>query len=146
MAWPEQAIDPEAINGDRRFDRRYAITLDLRWKLIRRRKVLQSGCGATVDLSSGGILFEAGRPLPIGLNVELSISWPALLHDIAPMQLVASGKIVRANGSRAAMQMTQHEFRTMGSSSEHRAMATLPARATPFYRASAVSGKFGTLQ
>jgi hypothetical protein len=49
--------------------------------------------------------------------VELSIAWPALLHNIAPMQLVVSGRIVRAEGARAAVRMVQHEFRTAGSSS-----------------------------
>src|SRR5512143_1587303 len=72
MSWSGQETHPQGINGDRRYDRRYGITLEVRWKLVRRRKVLESGVGTTVDLSSGGILFDAGRPLPVGLNVELS--------------------------------------------------------------------------
>jgi hypothetical protein len=104
----------DRIRGERRDDRRYNLTLDLRWKLVRRRKVLDAGFGRTVDLSSGGVLFDAGRPLPIGLNVEMSIAWPALLHNVAPMQLVVSGKIVRAEGLRAAIRLSAHEFRTAG--------------------------------
>ncbi len=107
----------DRIRGDRRRDRRYLLNLDLRWKLVRRRKVLESGNGRTVDVSSSGVCFDAGRPLPVGLNVELSIAWPALLHNIAPMQLVVSGRIIRAEGMRAAVRMIQHEFRTAGSSS-----------------------------
>ena len=114
MGWPEQNKSNECINGDRRFDRRYEMALEVRWKLVRRRKVLDSGTGTTVDLSSGGILFDAGRPLPVGLNVELSISWPALLHKVAPMQLVVSGRIVRAIGTLTGIHMVQHEFRTVG--------------------------------
>ena len=102
------------IAGDRRHDRRYEIRLDVRWKLIRRRRVLETGVGQTIDLSSGGIHFETDRSLPVGLNVELSIAWPALLHNMAPLQLVAYGKIVRSLGSRTAIQMFQHEFRTAG--------------------------------
>src|SRR5688500_3359026 len=97
MSWL-QASKPDGIYGDRRSDRRYEIALELRWKLVRRRKVLETGTGSTVDLSSGGILFDAGRQLPVGLNVELSVAWPALLHNVAPMQWVATGKIVRSNG------------------------------------------------
>jgi hypothetical protein len=104
----------DRIGGDRRTDRRYTLTLDLRWRLVRRRKVLDSGSGRTLDLSSSGLCFEAGRPLPVGLNVELSISWPALLHNVAPMQLAVAGKIVRAEGPRTAIRMVQHEFRTAG--------------------------------
>lgn len=107
----------DRIRGDRRRDRRYHLNLDLRWKLVRRRKVLESGSGRTLDVSSSGLYFDAGRPLPVGLNVELSIAWPALLHNIAPMQLVISGRIIRAEGVRAAVRMVQHEFRTAGSSS-----------------------------
>jgi hypothetical protein len=110
----------DSIRGDRRDDRRYKLTLDLRWKLVRRRKVLESGSGRTLDVSSSGVFFEAGRPLPVGLNVEISISWPALLHDTAPMQLVVSGKIVRVEGLRAAVRMVQHEFRTAGAAGEPR--------------------------
>ena len=66
------------------------------------------------------MLFDAGRHLPEGLNVELSIAWPVLLHNVAPMQLVAIGKIVRCNGRQVAMQTTQHEFRTAGIPAEHR--------------------------
>ena len=57
---------------------------------------------------------------PKGLNVELSIAWPVLLHNVAPMQLVATGKIVRCNGRQVAIQTTQHEFRTAGISAEQR--------------------------
>src|ERR1044071_5752250 len=90
----------DRIHGERRFDRRYDIALDLRWKLVRRRRVLDNGIGRTLDLSSGGILFDAGRQLPVGLGIELAISWPALLQNVAPMQLVVSGRIIRTTGSR----------------------------------------------
>ena len=110
----------DQIAGDRRQDRRYQLQLECKWKLIRRRKVLDTGIGRTVDVSSGGLLFDAGRHLPEGLNVELSIAWPVLLHNVAPMQLVATGKIVRTNGRQVAIQTTQHEFRTAGISAEQR--------------------------
>src|ERR1700758_240270 len=98
MARSEEVNEIETIGGDRRFDRRYQLQLEVRWKLIRRRKVQDAGTGRTIDLSSGGILFDASRPLPAGLNVELNISWPVLLHNVAPMQLVVSGRVVRSSG------------------------------------------------
>ena len=107
-----EAVD--TIAGDRREDRRYGIHLDVKWKLIRRRRVLDAGIGKTVDLSSGGLLFDPGRHLPEGLNVELSITWPVLLHNVAPLQLVVSGRIVRASGRQVAVRTVQHEFRTAG--------------------------------
>jgi hypothetical protein len=106
----------DTIAGDRRQDRRYSLRLDCKWKLIRRRRVLDSGTGNTLDLSSGGLLFDAGRHLPEGLNVELSISWPVMLHNVAPLQLVISGRIVRARGQIIAIRTVQHEFRTTAAS------------------------------
>jgi PilZ domain len=114
MPWPDQDEVQDRINGERRFDRRYDIALDLRWKLVRRRKVLESGNGRTVDLSSGGVRFDSGRLLPIGATVELSIAWPALLHNVSPMQLVITGRIIRSTNTHTAIHMVQHEFRTAG--------------------------------
>jgi hypothetical protein len=110
----------ETIGGDRREDRRYQIPLELRWKLIRRRKVLFSGEGRSIDLSSGGMLFDAGRPLPVGLNLEISAAWPVLLRDETPMQLFFSGRIVRSQGNFIAFRIVQHEFRTAGGVGENR--------------------------
>ncbi len=125
--WGKSAAEGDAIAGDRRKDRRYQLQLELKWTLIRRRRVLDTGVGRTVDVSSGGILFDAGRHLPEGLNVELSIAWPVLLHNVAPMQLVATGKIVRGNGRQVAIQTVQHEFRTTGIPSEHRNVQSMLA-------------------
>ena len=127
MEWSEELDRVDGINGDRRKDRRYSIHLELRWKLIRRRRVLETGVGQTIDLSSGGILFDPGRQLPVGLNVELAISWPVLLRNEAPMQLVAYGRIVRAGQNRTAVSMAQHEFRTSGTLADQRPMKGVAA-------------------
>jgi hypothetical protein len=60
--------------------------------------------------------------------VELSISWPVLLHNVAPMQLVASGRIVRSIGAQVAIHLTQHEFRTVGNPQDHRQMLAAASR------------------
>ena len=117
MKW-KQDRKPDRIAGDRRADRRYEIRLDLRWKLVRRRRVLESGTGYTIDLSSGGVQFEAGRPLPMGFQVELSVAWPILLDSVSPLQLVVQGKVVRSRYGRTAVRMDQHEFRTAGQAAE----------------------------
>jgi hypothetical protein len=133
----------DCINGERRSDRRYDLRLEARWKLIRRRRVLDTGSGQTIDLSSGGLLLEAGRPLPVGLNVELSVSWPVLLHNTAPLQLVVTGRIVRSEGSLAGIRMVQHEFRTVAVQTEQRrvAAAALSRRPAPFGERHVIWGK-----
>lgn len=116
----ETVQQTDSIGGERRNDRRYEINLDVRWKLVRRRRVIDSGVGFTLDLSRGGIRFQAGRLLPVGLNIELSVAWPARLHNVAAMQLSVQGKIVRSSNGWAAIRTVQHEFRTLGIPSEHR--------------------------
>ncbi|MCU1232256.1 MAG: type pilus assembly PilZ [Candidatus Solibacter sp.] len=137
MGWAKRTTEGDAIAGDRRQDRRYEIQLDVKWKLIRRRRVLDTGTGQTVDMSSGGILFDAGRHLPEGLNVELSITWPVLLHNVAPMQLVAAGRIVRSSGRLVAIQTVQHEFRTVGVQAEPKAIPPRANRTFPITSSSA---------
>ena len=144
MEWPGEAEKTESINGDRRRDRRYGIHLDLRWKLIRRRRVLETGVGQTVDLSSGGILFVSGHTLPVGLNVELAITWPVLLRNEAPMQLIVAGRIVRTSPNGTAVEMAQHEFRTMGTASERgRQGSTTPPSSSMFMSSGSGGAGFG---
>jgi hypothetical protein len=119
-AWEKPAPALQGIAGERRHNKRYGIQLDLKWKLVRRCKVLDTGAGRTFDLSSSGIIFYAGRDLPEGLNVDLSIAWPVLLHNVAPLQLAVAGRIVRCEDCMIAVEMIQHEFRTAGIASEHR--------------------------
>jgi hypothetical protein len=116
------------IGLERRSDRRYELALTVRWRLIRRRRVVDSGTGTTVDVSSGGLLLETDRELETGLMIELSIAWPVLLHNVAPLQLVVAGRVVRAQGRRVAVRMLQHEFRTAGVSRARRSGPELMPR------------------
>jgi PilZ domain-containing protein len=104
------------ISGERRADRRYEVKLAVRWALVYRRRVLDSGDGITVDLSSGGILFETDRQLPVGRNITLSIAWPTMLNQATPLQLRIDGLVIRTAGRRVAARIERHEFRTAGGS------------------------------
>ena len=121
----------ERIGGDRRSDRRYPLSLGLRWNLVSRKKVVDSGTGRTVDLSSGGILFDAGIRLPAGQKICLAIYWPVLLHQSVQMQLIVEGRIVRSDGGRIAIRKTQHEFRTAGVPSRPLTESSLRTAAAP---------------
>jgi c-di-GMP-binding flagellar brake protein YcgR len=103
-----------ALVRERRASRRYEIPLRLRWKVLRRKRLLETGTGTTVDLSSTGILFETDTKLPLDGAVELSIAWPILLDGSLAMQLVVAGRIARVTGRKVAIAITQYEFRTAG--------------------------------
>jgi hypothetical protein len=141
--WGKPVAESDAIGGERRQDRRYNLQLELKWKLIRRRRLLDRGAGRTIDVSSGGIRFDAGRQLPEGLNVELSISWPVLLHNVAPMQLVATGKIVRCDGRQVAIQTMHYEFRTAGAPSERATPLEMAPRDASMLPSSAIFAALG---
>jgi hypothetical protein len=99
-------------DGERRRRQRYRLELEARYKVLRRGEVLASGVGRTVDISSQGILFSSDQPLAQGLNVELSISWPTLLNQVAPLQLLVVGRVVRCGTHEAAIQFERYTFRT----------------------------------
>ena len=103
------------IGGDRRAERRYELELEIRWKLLHRRRVLDNGTGRTRDLSSHGILFETGCAVPLGAHLEVEVSWPALLHGVRPLKLMAAGRVVRSDAACTAIRVMQHEFRIAGS-------------------------------
>jgi hypothetical protein len=100
-------------NRDQRSHRRYAVTLDLEYKLVKRSRVVQLGSGRTLNISSGGVLFEATYALSPGGLLELMISWPVFLEGFCPLKLVMRGHVVRNDdGNQVAITVTYHEFRT----------------------------------
>lgn len=103
-----------AFPRERRARRRYEMSLRLRWKVVRRKRLLETGTGMTLDLSSTGVLLQTDSKLPLSGTVELSIAWPILLDDALPMQLMVAGRIVRVYGRFVAIEISQYEFRTAG--------------------------------
>jgi hypothetical protein len=102
---------PDA-NRDKRSHRRYPITLDVEYKLLKRGRVIQIGSGKTLDISSHGVLFEANEALAPGDLIELKMTWPFLLEGV-PLKLALRGRVVRVDdGKRIAVRVTYREFHT----------------------------------
>jgi len=73
---------------------------------------MDMGAGTTVDLSSGGILFESDHtPAATGF-MELAITWPARPNGVPPMHLTVMGRVVRMSGRHVAIRIRQHAFST----------------------------------
>lgn len=100
----------EMILGDRRSDRRYDLRLPMRYKLLRGRRVLHEGTGYTSNVGRGGIAFTAGRFLPSGLAIEISIQWPVLLRGHESIELRVGGRIARSDGEDAAVRANWFDF------------------------------------
>ncbi len=99
--------------NDRRVKHRFAFEREMRYKVMEDYQVVAEGTGRTVDISSGGVAFEAAG-IKTGTTVELSISWPVLLGEACLMRLMVVGRVVRAGKSEAACTIDRYEFRTQG--------------------------------
>jgi hypothetical protein len=119
---PAPALAPavrllESHRADQRLNRRYPIALEVEYKLLRKGRVERLGLGRSLNISSGGVLFEANEPLPAGSSVEVMMHWPFLLEGVCPLKLVIYGSVVRSDSKGVAVRTKHHEFRTAGARS-----------------------------
>ena len=102
----------EQSGAERRETDRFPIESQLHYKLIQARRLAETGQGRTLNMSSGGILFTAAAPIPVGRRVELSVDWPARLNGNCGLRLVALGKVVRSDITTAAVRIEKYDFHT----------------------------------
>jgi hypothetical protein len=105
-------------SADRRINRRFALSLALRYKVTRRRRLIEMGSGRTVDISSGGAAFMTAHVLPPKAQAELWLEWPVPLNG-HPLRLLMQGRVVRSNDGLAAVKISRHEFRLAGNALAH---------------------------
>jgi c-di-GMP-binding flagellar brake protein YcgR len=99
---------------NRRKTSRFPIIREIRYRVSTRDNLFETGVGATVNISSAGVLFSTEKPLLPGRRVEVAISWPAELNRSTALKLVARGRIVRTEDGHAAAELQNFEFRTVG--------------------------------
>jgi hypothetical protein len=76
---------------------------------------MQIGLGKSLNISSSAYCSPPNQSCGRAAG-ELAVSWPGvLLNDVLPLKLVASGRLVRSQGKRAAMSINKYEFKTRGS-------------------------------
>jgi hypothetical protein len=112
---PSASLESEERTDQRARDR-YPISLELQYKVLRGGRVAQAGTGRTLNISSGGVLFETDDRLPQRGLVELDLQWPYLLQGVCGLKLVMRGHIVRSGANRreTAVRAEFREFRTRG--------------------------------
>ncbi len=99
---------------EHRSHHRYPLQLEMEYKLLGRGRAVRKGTGATLNISSGGVLFTSDESVPSGTLIELTMSWPFLLEGTCPLRLVMRGHVVRSKGNQVAISSRHHEFRTAG--------------------------------
>ncbi len=113
----------DIIHGDRRSDRRYELSLELRFSYDFQ-GVTCIGSGYTIDLSHAGIRFWAEVPPPNGHPVELRIKWPYLLQNVCHLELLVRGVVLRTDSGGSVVKLAKYEFRTCGAQSFDQAART----------------------
>ena len=96
---------------DRRRADRYSIDLDVHYRVIGDGATSARGTGQTINMSSTGVLSTTEQTVRIGSWVELSISWPTKLDNERALKLMVTGKVVRCEAGRMAVEIDRHEFR-----------------------------------
>ena len=111
---PIKKIRKLRVPDERRLCNRLPITQPVRYK---ERRGNQMGSGNTLNMSSRGVLFTTDRSLTEGMRIELEVNWPAT-HDGVLLKLVLVGRVVRAEGTCAAMSTESYQFKTRRSGLE----------------------------
>jgi PilZ domain len=102
----------ESLVMERRKKARFQMNRELRYKVVEDGLTVASGTGTTLDVGSGGVAFLIEQELPTGACVELSISWPVLLHNTCAIRLIVVGRVVRSTSCVSACKVDKYEFRT----------------------------------
>jgi hypothetical protein len=103
----------DIIHGDRRCERRYESEMELQFSYQLHRNSC-FGSGRTVDLSRTAVRFLADDPPPDGVEAELRISWPFLLQNVCPLELVVRGNVRNTTVRGTVLTIESYEFRTCG--------------------------------
>jgi hypothetical protein len=73
-----------------------------------------AGAGWVRNISSGGVLVMYQHEVRLGTTLELHIDWPTRLEGRIPLQLVATGTVVRRELFSFALGLERYHFRIAG--------------------------------
>ncbi len=106
---PPQTHRPESIEGERRNERRYTFSFEMAYRFTRgSENENQRGRGTTIDFSSHGLSFVAGKALRPGIRLAVIIQWRSPLGHVA--QLEGAGRVVRNPQPCVAVRITNWRF------------------------------------
>jgi hypothetical protein len=103
---------PEQGNPERRVKTRYNLALELSYCVRGGARSGEAGKGRTVDVSSAALRFAAERQLAAGQGIEIVVNWPTLLDGRIPLQLIATGLVIRTHGTDTVVKFDHYVFKT----------------------------------
>jgi len=106
-------------NHERRNRLRFPLNTELRYQISRRGHGEEiRGTGQVQNISSKGLAFRADRPLEVGLQLKVSMAWPAKLDNQCMLRLVFEGIVQRTQDDLVVLTIEHPEFRTAGKCTE----------------------------
>ena len=90
----------------------YPIGTHVEYRLMQRDRVLATGTGRTKTISSSRVVFESERGLPLGMLVELAVTWPVQVENGVGLTLQILGRTVHVMDKCTVVDILRHEFRT----------------------------------
>jgi hypothetical protein len=109
--WAAVRFIPHAATTDRRSASRYRIEADLSYQVFSRSKLIGAGYGRTLDISSGGVLFQSVDPVPPRRKIELAVVWPVRPEDARSVELWATGITLPPRRGRTVVKLSRFAFR-----------------------------------
>lgn len=106
---------PTELKTERRAARRYPLVADVEYRITDGWGQVKTGRGTTIDISRFCVFFSPENPVPAGINIELSIPWPAWLNGTVALSLLVIGKTVHVRGECVAVRIGRYHFRTRSS-------------------------------
>jgi hypothetical protein len=76
--------------------------------------LLRVGHGVTHDLSRNGLRFHVEERLEPGTELVMHITWPELLQNVCPLELLVRGCVTRVGQRGTILSIRDYEFRTCG--------------------------------
>lgn len=84
--------------------------LKLPFELIRKDRQEVTRSGATRNMSSMGVLFDAGSGVEVGDSIEYIITLPTSTDGGAELRLRCLGKVIRSDNGSTAATLERYEF------------------------------------
>jgi hypothetical protein len=88
----------------------YPIILELQYTT--RDRPHRVGMGWTSLMSSLDVVFSTDRPMDKGTKLEISISWPVLLHGQVPLKVVVGAEVADCVDNSVTARIVKYQFRT----------------------------------
>ena len=93
----------------------YPLALVLHYWAYAGERLVQTGAGETIEISSRGLRLRIPDEIPSQVTeMRLAIAWPVLLNGVTPLQWSVKAKPVWRSIGWLFVGISSHEFRTAG--------------------------------